>query len=161
MNVPASLHVIQQIPAGMIGIVVHDKVVAVAIPTPGSSNGPIPRRNLKRKTAREPEPVMVTIKALDVVAVGGTKVFKVAVLERVSENIPPVVRTIVSIPVIVGHVRDVIDATALATVNFGLRVGFPLRWRLGDVALIAVNAFRMFSAWTLGERRECHKECQS
>jgi hypothetical protein len=61
----------------------------------------------------------------------------------------------------VGHVRDVIDATALATLDFGLRVGFPLRWRLRDVALIAVNAFRMFSAWALGERRKCHKECQS
>ncbi len=65
--------------------------------------------------------------------------FKVAVLERLSENIPPVVQTIVSIPVIVGHVRDVIDATALATVNSGLGVGFPLRWRLRDVALIARN----------------------
>jgi len=27
--------------------------------------------------------------------------------------------------------------------------------------LIAVNAFLMFSSWTLGERRECHKDCQS
>jgi hypothetical protein len=161
MDILAGMRVIQKIPSRMIGIVVHDKAVAVAIPAPFGGNGPVPRRNLKRKTAREPEPVMIAIEALDVVAVGGTKVFKVAVLERVSENIPPVVRTIVSVPVILGHVRDVIDATALATVNFGLRVGFPLRWRLGDVALIAVNAFRMFSAWTLGERRECHKECQS
>jgi hypothetical protein len=38
-------------------------------------------------------------------------------------------------------------------------VGFPLRWRLGDVAFIAVNAFLMFSAWTLGERRKCQNEC--
>src|SRR2546422_9054178 len=142
MDVPASMHVIQQIPARMIGIVVHDKVVAVAIPTPVSSNGPIPRRNLKRKTAREPKPVMVTIKALDVVAVGGTKVFKVAMLELVSDNIPPVVRTIVSIPVIVGHVRDAIDAAALATVNFGLRVRISFGRRLRDVALICRERLR-------------------
>src|SRR5438445_7799729 len=154
------MRVIQKIPARMIGIVVHDKTVSVAIPAPFGGNGPVPRCNLKR-TARKPEPVMIAIEAFDVVAVGGTKVFKVAVLERVSENIPPVVRTIVSIPVIVGHVRDVIDATALATVNFGLGVCFPLRWRLGDVPLIAVNAFLMFSAWTLGEGRVCHKQCQS
>src|SRR5207253_137059 len=88
-----------------------------------------------------PEPVMLAVEALDVVAVVGTKVFKVAVLERVSENMPPVVRTIVAIPVIVGHVREVIDVTALATVNRGLRVGFPLRRRLGDVAARRVQGF--------------------
>ena len=73
MDIPAGMHVIQKIPARMIGIVVHDKVVAVAIPAPLGGNGPVPRRNLKRKTAREPEPVMIAIEALDVVAVGGTK----------------------------------------------------------------------------------------
>jgi hypothetical protein len=139
VDILAVMRVIQKIPARMIGIVVHDKAVSVAVPAPFGGNEPIPRRNLKRKTDREPEPVTIAIEALDVVAVGGTKAFKVAVLERVSENIPPVVRTIMSIPGIAGHMRDVIDATALATVNFGLRVRFPLRWRLGDVALIAVN----------------------
>jgi hypothetical protein len=100
VDILAGMRVIQKIPARMIGIVVHDEAIAVAIPAPFGGNGPVPRRNLKRKTAREPEPVMIAIEALDVVAVGGTKVFKVAVLERVGENIPPVVRTIVSIPVI-------------------------------------------------------------
>jgi hypothetical protein len=161
VDILAGMHVIQKIPARMIGVVVHDQVVAVAIPAPVGGNGPVPRRNLERKAAREPEPVMIAIEALDVIAVGGTKVFKVAVVERVSENIPTVVRTIVSIPVIVGHVRDAIDAAALATVKFGLRVGFPLRWRLGDMPLIAVNAFPLFSARTLGERREGYKKCQS
>ena len=142
MDILAGMRVIQKIPARMIGIVVHDKAVAVAIPAPFGGNGPVPRRNLKRKTAREPEPVMIAIEALDVVAVGGTKVFKVAMLELVSDNIPPVVRTIVSIPVIVGHVRDAIDAAALATVNFGLRVRISFGRRLRDVALICRERLR-------------------
>lgn len=161
MGILAGMYVIQKIPARMIRIVVHDKVVAAAIPAPSGGNGPVPRRNLKRKTAGEPEPVMIAIEALDVVAVGGTKAFKVAVLERVSQNIPPFVRTVVSIPVIIGHVRDAIDTPAFATVNFGLSAGFPLRWRLGNVPLIAVNAFLVFSARTLGKSRVGHKKCQS
>jgi len=52
VDILAGMRVIHKIPARMIGIVVHDKTAAVAIPAPFGGNGPVPRRNLKRKTAR-------------------------------------------------------------------------------------------------------------
>src|ERR1700758_2431151 len=69
MYVDAGVNVVQHVPAGVVGILVDDKVIA-AVPAPVRANWPVPVRHLEIEPAREPEAVMVAVNPLDVVAVG-------------------------------------------------------------------------------------------
>ena len=117
MNVDASVDVVQQIPADMVGVFVHDEIIAT-IPTPVSGKRPIPVGDLEIEATREPETVVVAVNAGDTVAVGRAEVFEVAVLEGVVDVEALIVRSIVSIPVIVADVLRVINGTVLPMLFF-------------------------------------------
>ena len=69
VHIDAGLGVVHQIPSGMVGIVVHDKIIARTIPAPIGGERPIECGDLKGKTVREPKAMMVAIKSFHVVAV--------------------------------------------------------------------------------------------
>ena len=100
MDVSTRVNVVDQVPSGMIRIVVCDKVISIAVPAPVGSERPIPCRNFEGKTAREPETMMITVEAFDVIAVGGAKMFEAAVVEPLGDDIAAIVRTIMPVPAI-------------------------------------------------------------
>ena len=63
---------------------------------------------------------MVTIEALDAVAVVGAEVLKPAVLKGMVDVIALVVGTVMPVPVIIVDVRCAVDAAAVAVLRFGL-----------------------------------------
>jgi len=69
VHIDAGLRVVHRIPSRVVGIVVHDKVIARAIPAPVGGERPIERGDLKGKTAGEPKAAMIAVKPLDMVAV--------------------------------------------------------------------------------------------
>src|SRR5882724_2026363 len=135
----------------MIGVVVDNEVIAAAIPAPIGSQSPIPRGNFKRKTAGKPEPVMIAIEALDVIAIRRTKMFEVPVLIRVSDGVALVVRAVVAVPVIVVDVRSAVHAAAFAVLDFGFGVRIAMRrGSLGDVPLVRVQVVVVFLWMSFG-----------
>ena len=135
MNVNASVDVVEQIPADVVGVFVDDEIIA-AIPAPVSGKRPIPVGDLEIEATGKPETVVVAVNAGDAVAVGRTEVFEVAVLERVVDVEALIVRSIVSIPVIVADVLRVINGTVLPMLFFPfevLGIGFGRRGRYASL----------------------------
>ena len=140
MNVDASVDVVQQIPADMVGVFVHDEIIAT-IPTPVSGKRPIPVGDLEIEATGEPETVMVAVNAGDAVAVGRAEVFKVTVLEGVVDAEAPIVRSVVAIPVIVTDMLSMIDRTVLPMLLFPLEVLGVRYWRgRRDASLIGARS---------------------
>ena len=54
VHVDAGVDVVEQIPAGMVGVLVYHEVIAT-VPAPIGTNRPVPRRNFKVETARHPK----------------------------------------------------------------------------------------------------------
>src|ERR1700694_6079990 len=81
VDVNASEDVVKQIPADVVGILIDDELVGAG-PAPIGADGPVPGRNFKGETPREPEAVMIAIEAFDAVAVRRAKMLEAAVLER-------------------------------------------------------------------------------
>src|SRR5579859_633447 len=139
VHVAAGVNVVDQIPAGMIGIVVHGEVLA-AIPAPIRSQVPIPIGDLEIEAAGKPEAVTVAIEPLHSIAVRCANAFKVPVFERTRHDVAPVVRPVVAIPVIVADVRNGIHAVVV-TFDFRLGAVVALRRRaLRNVALVCARA---------------------
>ena len=76
VDVDAGLGVVDEIPTGMIGVIVDNKVVARAVPAPTGSKIPVPSSDFKRKASREPEAVCAEVEAVDVIAIGRAKCSK-------------------------------------------------------------------------------------
>jgi hypothetical protein len=62
VDVDASVNVVKQIPAGVVGVLVNNEIVA-AVPTPIGTNRPVPRRHFKVEASGKPESVMIGIEA--------------------------------------------------------------------------------------------------
>src|SRR5882757_6180960 len=110
VDVNAGVDGVDQVPTHVVGVVVDDEVVAVAIPAPIRSNIPIPGCNLKGKSPRKPEAVMVAVKPFDAISIRRAKVFKAAVFERMVNDIAAVVGPVVAEPMVVADVRSGVDA---------------------------------------------------
>jgi hypothetical protein len=139
VNVNASVDVIQQIPADMVRVFVHDEIIP-AIPTPVNGKRPIPVGDLKIEATGKPETVVVAVNAGDAVAVGRAEVFKLTVLERVVDVEALIVRSVVAIPVIVTDMLSLIDRTVLPMLLLPLEVLGVCFWRGGrDASLIGAR----------------------
>jgi len=139
VDVDTSLGVVDEIPTGMIGVIVDYEVVAGAIPAPAGGQVPIPRSDFKRKTAGKPETVRAEIEAVDVIAIGRTEMFEAAMREGVRDDVTLVIGTIVAKPVIFVDVRDTIDASAGAAIDFGLGMDIAMCGRFGNAAVVGVH----------------------
>src|SRR5262249_36120564 len=133
------------IPAGMIGVIVDDEVVAGAVPAPAGGEVPIPRSNLKGEAAREPEAMRAEIEAFHVIAVGRAEAFKAAMRIRMSNDVAPVVRPIVAVPVIIVNVGNAVDTAAGPAIDFRLGVHFAAGGSVGNVAAVGVHVVMMLA----------------
>jgi hypothetical protein len=163
VHVDASVNVVQQIPADMVGVLVDDEIVG-AVPAPIGANGPVPGRYFKVETARKPEAVVIGIEAFDAIAVRRAKVFEVAMFKGMIEMAALVIRTIVAIPVVVADVRRGVHMAGPMVLRFGLGVWAVSFWRRRKVALIGAGrilpALLTMFLTALGENRECRQHCQ-
>jgi len=92
--------------------------------------------------------MVVTVNAGDGVVVGGAEMFKAAVLKRAVDAKAPVVWGFVTIPVIIIHMRGVIDGAILPALLFPfevVRVGFRRRRR--DMPLIGPRSILVVVLW--------------
>ena len=121
MYVDAGVNVVQHVPAGVVGILVDDKVIA-AVPAPVRANWPVPVRHLEIETAREPKAVMVAVNPLDVVAVGWAETLEAAVLERMVQMKALVVRAVVPVPMVVADVLGLVNLTVRVAIHFRMEV---------------------------------------
>ena len=168
MDVDAGLGVVDEIPTGVVGIIVDDEVVARAVPAPAGSEVPVPRSDFKREGAGEPEAVRAEVEAVDMIAIGRTEMFEAAVWIGMRNDVTLVIRTIMAVPVVFVNVRDAVDASTGAPIDFGLGMDIAVRGRFGNMAVVGVHvvvalAAGMF-ARTLCLRgcpdRHNSKECQ-
>src|SRR5580765_6252751 len=103
MHIHPRVHVVKHVPAGVIGVFIDDEIIS-AVPAPVRANRPVPFRHLEIKTAWEPEPVMVAVNSLDVIAIGRAEMFKPPMLEGVIHMVALVVRPVMPVPMIVADV---------------------------------------------------------
>jgi hypothetical protein len=123
----------------MIRVIVDYEVVTGAVPAPAGGKFPIPRSNFKGKTTGEPETVRAEIESVDMIAIGWTEMFEAAMWVGVRADVTLVIGTIVAIPVIFVDVRDAIDASAGATIDFGLGMDIAMCGRFGNAAVVGVH----------------------
>lgn len=155
VDVDAGLRIVDEIPAGMIGVIVDDEVVAAAIPAPAGGEVPIPRSDFKREASREPEAVRAEIEAFHVIAVGRAEVLEAAVLIWMGDDVALVIGAIVAVPVIVVHVRHAVDAVAGAAIDFGFGRRRAVRGSFGNVAAVSVHVVVMLIGMLAGTLRAC------
>jgi len=139
VHVDAGVDVVEQIPAGMVGVLVYHEVIA-AVPAPIGTNRPVPRRNFKVETARHPKAMMLWIEAFNAVTVRWAKVLETSVFKRMVNVIALIVRPVVPVPVVFVDMWQGIDMTSHVALGFGLgmRVVPPFRrWR--NAALIGAR----------------------
>jgi len=145
VDVDAGVDVVEEIPADVVGILVHNEIIGT-IPAPIGADWPIPGSHFKAKAAGEPETMMAEIEAFDAIAEGRTKVLEAAMLEGMVNVEALIVRGVVAVPMVVVDVGSAIDAAIHVVFRFGLGMGIvPFGWRRGDVALIgARRVLRVF-----------------
>src|SRR5260370_19531448 len=122
VNVDAGMNVVKQIPAGVIGILIDGEIVG-AVPAPIGANGPVPFRNFKEETTRQPEAVMIAIEAFDAVAEGRAEVLEAAMLEWMVEVIALIVRPVVAVPMVVDDGRGTVHAARVVMLGVGIGAG--------------------------------------
>ena len=96
MDVDAAVKVVEHVPAIVVGVFVHDKIIA-AIPTPVRTDRPIPRCDFKEEAAGQPEPVVFAIESFNAVAIRRAKVFEAAMLEKMIDVKAPIVGPVVAV----------------------------------------------------------------
>jgi hypothetical protein len=139
MDVNAGVDVVKHVPASVIGIFVNDKIVS-AIPAPVRAKGPIPGRDFKKETARQPETTMVAIDADGVVAKGGTKVLEAAVFIWVVDVVALIVGPVVAVPMVIVDVGNGVDVAARMALRFRLGTRLlPGRRRRGNAPLVGAR----------------------
>jgi len=139
VHVDAGVDVAEQIPAGMVGVLVYHEVIAT-VPAPIGTNRPVSRRNFKVETARHPKAMMIWIEAFNAVTVRWAKVLETSVFKRMVNVIALIVRPVVPVPVVFVNVWRSIHMTCHMALGFGLGVGIvpPFRrWR--NTALIGAR----------------------
>ena len=89
------------------------------------------------------------IEAVDVIAIGRTEMFEAAMREGVRDDVTLVIGTIVAKPVIFVDVRDTIDASAGAAIDFGLGMDIAMCGRFGNAAVVGVHVVVALTAGVL------------
>jgi hypothetical protein len=155
VNVNPSMHVIEQIPADMIWVFVHDEIIA-AIPTPVDEEGPIPGCHFEIDAAGEPEPMTVSIDSHKPVRGGWTKMIEMAMGKRTFQAIPRIVRRVVPVPLVVVDMRRGVY-TPIPLVLFPYVRNMRRRW-WGKVTLIGTRCHLLRRAavlWCCPMLRHC------
>src|SRR5208337_897576 len=168
VDVDAGVDVVKEIPADVVGILVHDEIIG-AIPAPVGTDGPVPGSNFKAEAAGEPETMMAEIEAFDAIAEGGAKVLEAPMLEGMIIVEALVVGAVVAVPMVVVDVGRAVDAAIHVMFGFGLGVGIvPLGRSRGHVTLIGARRvlrvfFRMLSPIfrVLCNSRKGYENCDS
>jgi hypothetical protein len=173
VDVHAGMHVVDQVPTGVIWVLIHHKIVAAG-PAPVRGLMPVPVSDFKEEPAWEPEAVMVWVNPKRAVAVGGTEALEASVLEWMVDMEALVVRSLMPVPVIVSDMRDLVQVPACVTLHFPLGVWFLARLgslrnsaivcagRIGVLRSASVRAAAMLCI--CGEshnRRQCENKSQS
>ena len=109
VNVDASVDVIEQIPADVIRVFVHYKIIA-AIPAPIGEDWPIPACHFEIEAARKPEPVTVWIDSQEPISEIRTKMIEASMRKWAVQAIHRIVGRVVPIPLIVVDVGRAIYA---------------------------------------------------
>lgn len=117
VDIHAGMHVVEQIPARMVGVLVNYKVIS-AVPAPVRAERPIPGGHLKIETSGKPESVKARVKPDDVVAIAWPKFRKVAVRKRMIQMESRIIRRIVSVKFIAAHVRRIIGLSTGQMLHF-------------------------------------------
>src|SRR5580704_1442551 len=154
VDVDARVNVVEQVPARVVGVIIDDKIIA-AIPAPVRAERPVPGRDFKTESTREPEAMMVAVKAQNAVAVRRAKALEVPVFERMIHVEPRIVGLFVAVPVVVVDVRRAVHAIGVVTLDFGCRP--PLgacRRRRGQVTLIGARRARPMTSAMLRKNRD-------
>ena len=107
MHVHTGFNVVEQVPTGMVRIVIDDENIA-ASPTPIDAFNPVPLGYLKNESARKPHTPRARIHANGTMPYGWTDLCEASVLERMCLFEARIVRALVSVPVIVVDVRPAI-----------------------------------------------------
>ena len=158
VDVNAGVHVVHQVPSGVVRVIVNDEVIAGAIPAPARGQVPIPVSDDERESAGKPEAMCSGVETVHMIAVGRAEMFEASVLVGMSDDIAFVVGRIVTVPMVVGDVRNTVNASARAAVHFRLGVRVPFGWcRLRNVALIGVDIVMVFFAALLREGGRSHQ----
>jgi hypothetical protein len=116
VDVSAGVYVVEQIPAGVVRVLVNDEVI-FAVPAPVSGERPIPGSHFKTEAARKPEPVKVAVEPNGPVTVGRPEMRKAAVLERMVRVEPLVIGWLMAEPLIVVDVRHVVHVAGGQTLR--------------------------------------------
>jgi len=128
VDVDTSVNVVQHVPAIVVGIFVDDKIIA-AIPTPVRADRPFPGGDFKKEAAWQPEAVVFAIESFNTVAIRRAKVFEAAMLERTIDVKAPIVRPVMTVPMVITDVRRGNNVAALAPFRFRLRARLAPRGR--------------------------------
>ena len=108
VDIHAGMDVVEQVPTRMVGIFVNDEVITAG-PAPVRAERPIPIRDLKIETAGKPEAVKAGVEPGDSVPVAWPEMREVAVLKRMIEVEPRIVRGLVAVKRVVVNVRRVVS----------------------------------------------------
>jgi hypothetical protein len=159
VDVDAGVNVVEQVPPGVVGILINDEIVG-AVPAPIGANRPIPGGNFKVEAARQPETVVIAIKAFDAVAIRWSEMLEAPVLERMVEVKALIVWTIVAVPMVIVDVRRSIHMAGRVPLRlgFGVMIVPPLR-RGWNAALVGarktLSPLLPVLLAALRENREC------
>jgi hypothetical protein len=144
VNVCSGVHVVQQVPARMIGVLVDNEFVATGRPAPVGNEGPIPRGDFKSEPTSEPESVRTGVKPDHTKLVSRSNVCEVSMRERMVKVKPRVVARRVSVPVIPIHVLTVVVAPIRPVFHFRRYVRLASwRWRRCMSAITRVLVLRV------------------
>jgi len=139
VDVDAGVNVVKEIPADMVGILVHDKIIG-AIPAPIGTKRPIPGCDFKTEATAEPETMVIGVETLDAITEGRTKVLEAPVREGMVHVEALIVRGVVPIPMVVVDVLSFVDAALGVALALGFSVGIvPLGRSRGNMALIGAR----------------------
>ena len=139
VDVLAGVDVVEEIPAGMIEIVIDHEIFGIAIPAPVGRDRPVPRGDLEVEAAGKPEKMMIAVETLDAITVRRSEVLESAALVRMIEVIAAVIGRVVAVPVVLGNVRGAVDAAAVVPFRFRLGMTVATLRRLGAAALVGAR----------------------
>lgn len=122
VEVDSGFGVVEEVPAGVVGVFVDDEVIA-AVPAPVGEGDPVPVRNCEVAAAAEPEAVGTGVDAGDAEAVIGADFGEVASGEGVVEVEAGVVGGGVAVPLVMIDVLGVIDVAGDLALCIGTLVG--------------------------------------
>ena len=148
VNVDAGVHVVEQIPADVIRVVVNNKIIT-AIPTPIGEDWPIPGCNFEMEAARKPEPMTVWIDSQEPVSEIRTKMIEVSMDKGAIQAIHRIVRRVMPVPLIMVDMGGVVNAPVFQSFSTLSRIRASRRRRGREMTLIGAGSHLLRSVATL------------